>query len=72
MRLFLLSLVILLTACGNGTHDGYRADTTGLNTNTDSGVDQSAAGDRGNPDTSIGATTNAKAPDSNATNPNIR
>ena len=69
---------IAFASCGSGdTREGYTSttDTSGLNTNTggyDTLNDQALSGDRGNPDSTIGATTNAKAPDSNATNPNVR
>lgn len=71
----LMSTLLMLSACGSGdTGDGYMADTTALNPasgNIDSSI-APAAGDRGNPDSTIGATTNTKAPDSNNTNQNVR
>lgn len=64
-----MCIILSLSACGSGdTREGYTADTTSLNENSgliDSNV-APVAGDRGNPDSTIGATTNAKAPDSNA------
>jgi hypothetical protein len=86
IRLALMSLgvVVMFGACGSGdTGEGYAADTTSLNPT--SGMPDStvtpAAGDRGNPQNTIGGDTilnssgreiEAKAPDSNATNPNVR
>lgn len=64
-----------MASCGSGdTGEGYNGDTTSLNENAgmiDSNI-ATAAGERGNPDSTVGATTNAKAPDSNATNPAVR
>jgi hypothetical protein len=67
------SILIALSSCGSGdTGEGYEADRTGLNPNAGQIQDNTPAGDRGNPDSTIGATTNTKNPDTNATNRNIR
>lgn len=75
-NLLAITAVVLLSACGSGdTGEGYKStDTADLNTGASNEYNnnQIPAGDRGTPDSSIGATTNAKAPDSNTTNPNIR
>ena len=77
MKKMLTAIAIAgLCSCGSGdTTEGYHANDTGsLNPNASNELNNASipAGDRGNPDSTIGATTNAKAPDSNATNPNIR
>lgn len=67
------SVLMILSACGAGdTGEGYKADTTALNPTAGEVQNNIPAGDSGNPDSTIGATTNTKNPDSNATNPNIR
>ncbi len=74
-KLSFFAMICLMASCGSGdTGEGYNStDNTNLNTGANNQINNTTpAGDRGNPDSTIGATTNTKAPDSNATNPNIR
>lgn len=75
-KLIIYAGIIVFASCGSGdTGEGYHTtDSADLNNNAANEYNnaQIPVGDRGNPDSTIGSTTNAKAPDSNATNPNIR
>ncbi|RYD56424.1 MAG: hypothetical protein EOP56_12060 [Sphingobacteriales bacterium] len=76
MKKIIFIAAIAFASCGSGdTREGYdstKASDLNPNSGNEAVMEQAPSGDRGNPDSTIGATTNAKAPDSNATNPNIR
>lgn len=75
-KLMLIAFTAVFASCGSGdTGEGYHStDSSDFNMSATNQNNNAAipVGDRGNPDSTIGATTNTKAPDSNATNPNIR